>query len=180
MGTSAAQAASPKCECIIGRSGAWGVMVNEMIAVGLTPYMIEKTLKEKGHPVKEETVKRHTTKCLTDIPVHHPTEIEKVAANRAGTANGGPPKEIRDLAKIVQQKAIEGLENGTLSVTVKDGLAATALLDKRDARMEDQKFMLGLARLLSGAGHSGPRDPNIIDVTPENPLLAPPSLRGDE
>jgi hypothetical protein len=167
---------------VVGRSGAYGVMINEMVAVGMSMLTIEKTLRDKGHAIKAETVSRHVRQCLNgERPKHNPVGVAKVAANRAGTSNGGPPGEIRDLAKMVQQKAIEALENGQLKVTIKDGLAATALLDKRDARMEDQKFIIGLARLLSGAGHAGPvHDPNIIDVTPANPLLAPPSLRGDE
>jgi len=180
MGTSNVAALSPKCDCIVGRSGAYGVMVNEMIAVGMSANAIEKTLREKGHAIKRETVTQHRRRCLHGTtPQHNPVGIAKVANNRAGTSNGGPPKEVRDLAKMVQQKAIEGLENGQLKVTIKDGLAATALLDKRDARMEDQKFIIGLARLLSGAGHVGPSEV-VIDVTPSNPLLAPTSLRGDE
>lgn len=180
MGTSNLVANSPKCECIVSRSGAYGVMVNEMLAVGMSSNAIEKTLREKGHAIKDTTVTRHKRQCLNgERPKHNPVGVAKVAANRAGSANGGPTQEIRDLAKMVQQKAIDGLETGALKVTVKDGLAATALLDKRDARLEDQKFIIGLARLLSGAGHAGPSDPTIIDVTP-NPMLAPPSLRGDE
>lgn len=180
MGTSKLAAEAPKCTCVVGKSGPMGLMINEMIALGMSMLSIERATKEKGHSIKAETVKRHVVRCLNgQTPKPNPVGVAKVANNRAGTANGGPSQEVRDLARMVQQKAIEGLELGTLQVTVKDGLAATALLDKRDARMEDQKFIIGLARLLSGAGHVGPSE-MVIDVTPANPLLAPASLRGDE
>lgn len=162
--------------------GPLGPMINEMLALGMSLRQIEKASREKKRPVKSETVGRHLHQCLNDVrPEVNPTAV--VQATVAKAKPGTSPKEARvarDLAKVVQEKAVEGILTGQLKVTVKDGLAATAILDKRDARQEDRRFLVGLARLLSGAGNPAPD--GLVEprnVTP-NPLLAPPSLRGDD
>lgn len=163
------------CDCTLSKNPGFGEMVNEMLALDMSANAIEHACKAKGRAIKRETVKRHLEQCLGNVrPRPNPIAVRKVA--KAPTAT----QVEKDLAKLVQQKAIEGLQSGDLKVTVKDGLAATALLDKREARIEDQRFMLGLARLLSGGGQAGPTEdqPVVIDVTP-NPLLAPPHLRAD-
>ena len=163
-------------------NGPLGPMVNEMLALGMSLRQIERTSREKKRPVKSETVGRHLAQCLGGVrPQSNPSAV--VVATTQKAKPGVPAKEAkvaRDLAKVVQEKAVEGILNGELKVTVKDGLAATAILDKRDARQEDKRFLIGLARLLSGAGNPAPE--GMIEprnVTP-NPLLAPASLRGDD
>jgi hypothetical protein len=165
---------SPDCDCTLSKNPGFGQMVDEMLALDMSFNGIENACRAKGYAIKRETVQRHLNQCLAGVrPKPNPLTVSKVAKSPIATA------QEKDLARLVQAKAIEGLQDGTLKVTVKDGLSATALLDKREARMEDQKFMLGLARLLSGAGSVGPQDPHVIDVTPTNPLLAPAHLRAD-
>lgn len=167
------------CDCTVGKSPEFYEMVGEMLGLGMSANAIEHGCKAKGRAIKRETIKRHLEVCLGGVrPKPNPVTVRNIAKSPTAT------QVEKDLAKLVQQKAIEGLQDGSLKVTVKDGLSATALLDKREARMEDQKFMLGLARLLSGAGSVGPRqieDSTVIDVTPtENPMLAPAHLRADD
>jgi hypothetical protein len=79
------------------------------------------------------------------------------------------------------------MEEGLLRVTTKDGLAAQALIDRREEKAEDRKFMLNLARLLSGGGGMAPErliEGDYIDVTPTleaeaESLYAPAHLRED-
>lgn len=180
----------PTCTCAsFAKDPTKHRVVDDLLALGLSATKIEAVMKSKKMPIKGETVSRHLRDCLGGV---RPASASAVTIAPSDPKKGAPlsmavPPENatareRDLARLVQQKAAEGVANGTLSVTVKDGLAATAILDKREARMEDRRFMLGLARLLSGAGMSGPQgdDPNVIDVTPANPLLAPASLRADD
>lgn len=183
----------PPCHCASLSSDPTRLrVVNDLLALNLSANRIERVMKAKGMPIKAETVSRHLRECLggkrpaeasakTVVP---PESTKRPALTKTNMAV--PPEnathEERDLARLVQAKAAEGIINGTLRVSVKDGLSATSILDKREARLEDRRFMIGLARLLSGAGTAGPQgdDPNVIDVTPRNPLLAPQSLRADE
>jgi len=152
-----------------------------MIATGMSLREIERVTQEKGKGIKRETLADHINRCLGgQKPASNPVALAKVANSAANSSLERVTPVERDLAKLVQRKVIEGIEAGDLAVTVKDGLAATAILDKRDARKEDQRFMIGLARLLSGAGVEGPIEGEAIDVTPANPLLAPASVIGDD
>lgn len=56
-----------------------------------------------------------------------------------------------DLAQLIVDTAARGVREGKLGVTVKDGLAAQAILERRAERSEGASLMLKLARLLSGA-----------------------------
>lgn len=179
----------PRLPCTCSFAGtAKEHMVDELLALGLSFAKVEAATRAKGAVVKAERVSLHFSNCLVG---QRPSEVSIQTA--ALTPLTPPPKVVApkpttpaqreaDLARLVQQKAVEGIESGRLTVTVKDGLVATNLLDKREARIEERRFMLGLARLLSGAGTAGPQgdDPTVIDVTPRNPLLAPQSLRADD
>ena len=62
----------------------------------------------------------------------------------------------RDLAAAVRDAAKQRLENGEIRPTLRDGLAAQALLDRREEKQRDRNFMLSLARLTSGSSHEVP------------------------
>ena len=89
-------------------------------------------------------------------------------------------REKPDLAVAVRDKALAGLAAGRLAVTTRDGLAAQALLDRREEHQKDREFMLNLARLLSGGGTKAPEhliEGEYTEVAPDQRLLAPPELR---
>jgi hypothetical protein len=73
--------------------------------------------------------------------------------------------EEQDLARVVRDKAVERLGRGELKPTLRDGLAAQSLLDRREEKQKDRNFMLSLARLMSGSESETP-DAVVIDVTP--------------
>lgn len=148
-----------------------------MIASGSSLNFIEKFSREKGHPIKRETVKAHMERCLAGTPEQVDRDLDKITVK---IAKGAPKAEIaRDFAVAVQKKALHELKEGTLRVTTKDGLVAQQLLDKREERAKDRAFVLDLARLISGAGAPPPDeyiDGEYIELGEGN-LLAPPELR---
>ena len=122
------------------------------------------------------------------MPLRHPAARGRPGRRPAARAPGpdvpedaaGPGGVSRDLAELVRDKAIEGVVQGRLEVDVKAGLAAQVILDRPAERAEQRDFMLNLAQLLSGGGHSAPADlieGEYTELEPENALLAPPDLR---
>lgn len=63
----------------------------------------------------------------------------------------GGPKQPKDLAAMVRDKAVEGVETGELQVTVQHGLQAQQMIENRESKEKDRELMLALARLLGGA-----------------------------
>jgi hypothetical protein len=149
-------------------SSAFASQVNALAARGISSAEIARTLPAFGR----QTIRDHRLGCL--------------ATTEVTTKNGRPNVEVQvddDFATAIQRKALENLKAGKLRVTARDGLNAQALIDRREERSEDRKFMLNLARVLSGAGGIAP--PEVIDaefvempmLSAPNPLLAPPELR---
>lgn len=89
----------------------------------------------------------------------------------------------RDLALLVRDRVAKELP--TLEISVKDGLMAQQLLDRREETRRGREFMLNLARLLTGGGGRAPKqliDGEFVEVHPDEDgrLLAPATLRGDD
>lgn len=91
-----------------------------------------------------------------------------------------------DLAAVVVKKTLRQMAAGKVTPTLRDGLTAQQLLDRRAEKAADRSFMLNLAMALAGGGQRVPvkylparnePDPDIIegDFTEEN--LAPDHLR---
>jgi hypothetical protein len=91
-----------------------------------------------------------------------------------------------DLAAVVVRKTLRQMAAGKLAPTLRDGLTAQQLLDRRAEKAADRGFMLNLAMALAGGGREMPRtllpatieDPDDViegEFTEEN--LAPAHLR---
>ena len=141
--------------CVLCR-GPLGPRVNAMLAAGLSGNAIEAEMRRSGTPVKQETVRRHKRECMADDPASF-VELE-VLAQHVETGAVGTASIRRDVARIVQLRAIRQLQRGAIAVSTRDGLAAQAMLDRRAERAKDRQFLLNLARLLSGAGGGPPAD----------------------
>lgn len=152
----------------------------EMLANGASANSIERAMRERGKPIKRETVKGHLDFCLADGgDRQHAKALDKIVKK---ADRGAPRAEVqRDFAVAVQSKALKDLAAGHLRVSAKDGLVAQGLIDKREERAKDRAFVMDLARLLSGAGGMPPDeliDGEYVEIDEDGvPLLAPPELR---
>lgn len=79
-----------------------------------------------------------------------------------------------DLAELVRDKTLADVKSGKLKPTLQHGLLAQSMIDKREERAADRQLAIRLARMLGGRV---PPDGVIIDVTPEQRLLA---ARGED
>lgn len=93
-----------------------------------------------------------------------------------------------DLAAVVVKKTLRQLASGRLEPSLRDGLIAQQLLDRREEKAQDRQFMLSLAQALAGGGYSAPRQLVAATVEPpedviegyfEDVSLAPEHLRSD-
>lgn len=130
-----------------------------MLAAGLGLLTIEKHLRAAGLAIKRETVKRHLERCLEPsavvvggelpLPTVPAADVRKKRAE-AGTA--------RDVASVVERRAVEALLAGELAVSTQDGLRAQRLLDRRAKHDRDREFYDNLRRVLTaGMPASGSR-----------------------
>lgn len=159
----------PRPNCTIC-SSAFVAEINGLLAQGRSSAAIAREMP--GFSVA--TIRDHRIACLGTAEM--------------GEKSGRPvtPKDVPvDFAVAVRDKALAQLKEGKLKVNSRDGLNAQALIDRREERSEDRKFMLNLARVLSGGGAPAPVD--VIEATytelplleAPSPLLAPPELRED-
>lgn len=72
-----------------------------------------------------------------------------------------------DLAAVVAKKTLRRLASGELVPTLRDGLIAQQLLDRREEKAQDRQFMLSLARALAGGGTATPQ--TLLPATVESP-----------
>ena len=91
-----------------------------------------------------------------------------------------------DLAAVVVKKTLRQMAANKLTPTLRDGLQAQQLLDRRAEKAADRSFMLNLAAALAGGAMRTPvkylpapnePDPDIIEGTFEEQNLAPDHLR---
>lgn len=118
--------------------------IETMLAGGLGVTAIERQMRANGKPIKRETVSAHLKVCMGGIPTAFLPAAAVVMA-------GGT-----DFATLVQRRASQLMNDGLLRVSTRDGLAAQQLLDRREEKAEDRKFMLNLARALAGGGRETP------------------------
>jgi hypothetical protein len=91
-----------------------------------------------------------------------------------------------DLAATVVRRTMKQMAAGKLQPTLRDGLTAQQLLDRRAEKAADRSFMLNLAAALAGGGSRTPvkylpnpqdEDPDIIEGFYSEENLAPDHLR---
>jgi hypothetical protein len=82
-----------------------------------------------------------------------------------------------DLAELVRDKTLADVKSGKLKPTLQHGLMAQQMIDKREERAADRQLAIRLARMLGGRV---PPEAVIIDVTPEQRLLASRNEEGEE
>ena len=91
-----------------------------------------------------------------------------------------------DLAATVVRRTMKQMAAGKLVPTLRDGLQAQQLLDRRAEKAADRSFMLNLAAALAGGGSRTPikylplpdeEDPDIIEGSFSEENLAPDHLR---
>jgi hypothetical protein len=112
-----------------------------------------------------------------------------VVANPATAPSSIPVNEMADtddLAAVVVRKTNRLLAAGKVVPTLRDGLQAQQLLDRRAEKAADRSFMLNLALALAGGGRATPQallppgpdpDEDIIEGTFTEENLAPAHLR---
>jgi hypothetical protein len=133
------------------------IAVDRFIAADLTVSEIDRRLKTMDWDAPHGSVKEHRNHWLKSLP----TTDEDVMRRIVG------PKSTRDkdLARMVRDETVARIEDGDLLPTIREGLQAQALLDRRDERKQDRELALGLARMLNpGGGRQGPPR-EVIDVT---------------
>jgi hypothetical protein len=82
-----------------------------------------------------------------------------------------------DLAELVRDKTLAEVKSGKLKPTLQHGLMAQQMIDKREERAADRQLAIRLARMLGGRT---PPEGVIIDVTPEQRLLAAQNEDGED
>lgn len=121
-----------------------------MLAANYPLAMIERETRKFGAGIKAETVADHLANCL------HGDRKAGVLEGVKPYGTGGARQENRDLATLVQQRAVELVEGG-MFVEVKDGLLAQKLIDARVEKDKDREFTINLFRLMSGGGTVAPK-----------------------
>ena len=115
---------------------------------------------------------------------------ETITVADPATAPDSIPEDViadtDDLAAVVVRKTLRAMAANKLTPTLKDGLTAQQLLDRRAEKAADRSFMLNLAAAMAGGGQRTPvkylpspqdEDPDIIEGTFEEQNLAPDHLR---
>ena len=124
-------------------------LADTLLASGESPARVAAALKDGGvERVGPRRVEAHFTECR--------------GGNIAVAKAQGGPKQPKDLAAMVRDRAIEGVEAGELQVTVQHGLQAQQMIENRESKEKDRELMIALARMLGGA----PPPTVIIDAVP--------------
>lgn len=164
----------PRRVCVICRTPDLRYDVDKALMMGTTPTALERAMRAAGRPLKAETITNHRDRCPgAAIRSLVKDKGEAVTVKELTEAVSG------DFASMVRNKAAVELAAGRLRVTTKDGLAATALLDRRAEKEKDREFIMNLARLISGAGQGAPSEIVEGEFTDlgDGHLLAPPEAR---
>ena len=152
---------APPRLCSIDRDPNLLAFVAEKHLEGNSLAAIERLSREwpDGRPIKAETIGRHLRECVQT------TVTGKVVAQAAQQVRISAADQHReDVAVLVQAAVVEKLRDGDARVTVRDGLTAQSLLDKRAERQKDRELSITLARLL----HAPPPPPEVITVRGES------------
>lgn len=113
-------------------------LADTLLASGEPPARVAVALKDGGvERIGPRRVEVHFMECRGgDVAV---ARVE------------GGPRQPKDLAAMVRDSAIEGLEKGELQVTIQHGLQAQQMIENRENKEKDRELMIALARVLGGA-----------------------------
>lgn len=137
--------------------------------------MVEITVKGRTPPERKDY-----TPSATPAPSVRAAQKrrERDRANGVDTAPA-TPSEAResisedevalsdDLAAVVVKKTLRRMASGDLQPSLRDGLIAQQLIDRREEKAADRQFMLSLARALAGGGYEAPQ--RLLPATAEAP-----------
>lgn len=123
---------------------------------GEPPKRTEAWLRTQGTPVSHVTLRKHReTHVLSDEERARrdaAREVEKAIAKadreRAIEAKEAAVPTVRDFAVLVRDLAVTRLAEGEITVTTRDGLAAQAMLDKREQKAADRTVAAQIAIVL--------------------------------
>lgn len=187
-------------DCAVCESKPTLAYIDSHLALGLGAKAVEMRALKAGLRVTEYAILKHMRHTALSV-FRSPAKAEESEGSEESEESKAPviprrqrPSEVTppvkpyaDLAEAIHGEALKLVNMGKGGITVRDGLAAAALLDKRREKEEDRVFVFKLAQLLSGGGGGAPSqltegavEAEYRDVTPEpatpNPLLAPAHL----
>ena len=150
-----------------------------------------RTCASCSHPSVGEINRRiRAGSPLTDISrwlSESETPITAIALARHAKGHlGVPTKKGRrpvsgDFLEAVRDSAHQGLEDGSLTVTLRDGLQAQKQIDERASRMADRDLMARIAMMMTGQiveGTAREVDPDLAELEAEfRPLLTASTAR---
>ena len=165
-------------------------MAGPSFAIVTDPLPTAEKPKHKGAPPKKTTVgtdavtlanrrARATARALNagkELVVPKPSEAPDSIPEDAEA-------DLDDLAAVVVKKTQRLLAAGKVSPTLRDGLQAQQLLDRRAEKAADRRFMLNLAVAMAGGAISAPQKylPEPVEDAIEGEFtdldLAPAHLR---
>lgn len=148
------------------------------IEVGDDDLPAPKKLSAEAQHRQRESNKRVMRRLRGDeTPVPRPQDAPDIVPDDEVTTSD-------DLAAVVVRQTLRRIASGHLKPTLRDGIQAQSLLDKRAEKAADRSFMLNLASALAGGGHQVPQkllpppdDAIEGDFTEVN--LAPEHLRAE-
>ena len=143
---------------------------------GLPP--LPRTLTAAQLNARQQTRDRLAQRNGLTITVAHPDEVPD-------TVPEGVSAYPDDLAAVVVRRTSRALAEGKLQPTLRDGLTAQQLLDRRAEKAADRQFMLNLAMAMAGGGRETPvallppgdDEADIVEAEYEEADLAPEHLR---
>jgi hypothetical protein len=112
----------------------------------------------------KERLSRRVRQDNRDMALGIPLKVASVA-DAPDSIPEGADVESDDLAAVVVKKTNRLLAAGKVTPTLRDGLAAQQLLDRRAEKAADRSFMLNLALALAGGGQQLP--PKLLPPAPE-------------
>jgi hypothetical protein len=127
---------------------------------------------------RQQVNDNHRRKMGQDIRVADPDTAPDAIENPAFARSD-------DLAAVTVRKTRQLLAAGKLTPTLRDGLTAQQLLDRRAEKAADRQFMLNLALAMAGGGRETPEKylppvdvtPTVLEGEASEVDLAPEHLR---
>lgn len=158
--TATARDSGAECRCSLCKTHPLRFRLLGLLAGGMPPHGIEQESRRLGIPIKRETVKKHVDTCKDCSPT-----VEPVSAGIDLSSTINPRSSINitklidasdTLPEVVVKSVRERIVKGEIRPSVRDGISAQALIDRKKEVTKHQAFLLNLARLLSGAGQNVP------------------------